>query len=75
MYEYNTYRLQDLRTGLQTILDQLETMGYPYPLCADFKVTITSPERPSGVLRFVPGHEGISPDNRPPKGGYRRAVY
>lgn len=42
MYEYNTYRLQDLRTGLQTILDQLETMGYPYPLCADFKVTITS---------------------------------
>lgn len=42
MYEYNTYRLQDLRTGLQTILDQLETMGYPYPLCADFKVTIVS---------------------------------
>ena len=40
MYEYNTYRLQDLRTGLQTILDQLETMGYPYPLCADFKVKI-----------------------------------
>ena len=32
MYEYNTYRLQDLRTGLQTILDQLEMMGYPYPL-------------------------------------------
>ena len=26
MYEYNTYRLQDLRTGLQTILDQLETI-------------------------------------------------
>ena len=40
MYEYNTYCLQDLRTGLQTILDQLETMGYPYPTCADFKVTI-----------------------------------
>lgn len=40
MYEYNTYRLKDLKDGLQTILDQLETMGFPYPTCADFKVTI-----------------------------------
>lgn len=53
MYEYNTYRLQDLRTGLQTILDQLETMGYPYPLCADFKVTITSRKgRPKFSVSF-----------------------
>ena len=29
MYEYNTYRLQDLKDGLQTVLDQLETMGFP----------------------------------------------
>ena len=42
MYEYNTYRLKDLKDGLQTILDQLETMGFPYPTCADFKVTIIS---------------------------------
>ncbi len=40
MYEYNTYRLQDLKDGLQTVLDQLETMGFPYPTCADFKVTV-----------------------------------
>lgn len=40
MYEYNAYRLQDLKNGLQTVLDQLEAMGYPYPTCADFKVTI-----------------------------------
>jgi len=40
MYEYNCYRLQDLKDGLQTVLDQLEAMGYPYPACADFKVTI-----------------------------------
>lgn len=42
MYEYNTYRLQDLKDGLQTVLDQLETMGFPYPTCADFKVTVVS---------------------------------
>lgn len=42
MYEYNTYRLKDLKDGLQTILDQLETMGYPYPTCSDFKVTVIS---------------------------------
>lgn len=42
MYEYNTYRLKDLKNGLQTILDQLETMGYPYPTCSDFKVTVIS---------------------------------
>lgn len=40
MYEYNTFSLKDLKDGLQTVLDQLETMGYPYPTCADFKVTI-----------------------------------
>lgn len=40
MYEYNTYRLKDLKDGLQTILDQLEMMGFPYPACADFKVTV-----------------------------------
>ena len=42
MYEYNTYRLQDLKDGLQTVLDQLETIGFPYPTCADFKVTVVS---------------------------------
>lgn len=42
MHEYNTYRLQDLKDGLQTVLDQLETMGFPYPTCADFKVTVVS---------------------------------
>ena len=42
MYEYNTYRLQDLKDGLQTVLDQLETRGFPYPTCADFKVTVVS---------------------------------
>lgn len=31
MYEYNTYCLQDLRTGLQTILDQLERWVIPIP--------------------------------------------
>ena len=31
MSEYNSYRLQDLKDGLQTILDQLEAMGFPYP--------------------------------------------
>ena len=40
MYEYNACRLQDLKNGLQTVLDQLEAMGYPYPACADFKVSI-----------------------------------
>lgn len=42
MSEYNSYRLQDLKDGLQTILDQLEAMGFPYPTCADFKVTVVS---------------------------------
>lgn len=40
MYEYNTYSLKDLKDGLQAVLDQLEMMGYPYPICAGFKVTI-----------------------------------
>lgn len=38
----DTYRLQDLKDGFQTVLDQLEMMGFPYPVCADFKVTITN---------------------------------
>ena len=37
----DTYRLQDLKDGFQTVLDQLEMLGFPYPVCADFKVTIT----------------------------------
>lgn len=36
------YRLKDLLDGLQTVKDQLEMMGYPYPVSADFKVTITN---------------------------------
>lgn len=53
MYEYNTYRLQDLRDGLQTVLDQLETMGFPYPTCADFKVTVVSRKgRPEFSVSF-----------------------
>lgn len=27
----DTYRLKDLLDGLQTVKDQLEMMGYPYP--------------------------------------------
>lgn len=38
----DAYRLQDLKDGFQTVLDQLEMMGFPYPVCADFKVTITN---------------------------------
>lgn len=38
----DTYRLKDLLDGLQTVKDQLEMMGYPYPVSADFKVTITN---------------------------------
>lgn len=38
----DAYRLKDLLNGLETVKDQLEMMGFPYPLCADFKVTITS---------------------------------
>lgn len=38
----DTYRLQDLKDGFQAVLDQLEMMGFPYPVCADFKVTITN---------------------------------
>lgn len=38
----DTYRLRDLLDGLQTVKDQLEMMGYPYPVSADFKVTITN---------------------------------
>lgn len=38
----DTYRLQDLKDGFQTVLDQLGMMGFPYPVCADFKVTITN---------------------------------
>ena len=38
----DTYRLQDLKDGFQTVLDQLEMMGFPYPVCADFKVTISN---------------------------------
>ena len=53
MYEYNAYRLQDLKDGLQTVLDQLETMGFPYPTCADFKVTVVSRKgRPEFSVSF-----------------------
>lgn len=53
MYEYNTYRLQDLKDGLQTVLDQLEMMGFPYPTCADFKVTVVSRKgRPEFSVSF-----------------------
>lgn len=53
MCEYNTYRLQDLKDGLQTVLDQLETMGFPYPTCADFKVTVVSRKgRPEFSVSF-----------------------
>ena len=53
MYEYNTYRLQDLNDGLQTVLDQLETMGFQYPTCADFKVTVVSRKgRPEFSVSF-----------------------
>lgn len=53
MYEYNTYRLQDLKDGLQTVLDQLETMGFPYPTCADFKVMVVSRKgRPEFSVTF-----------------------
>lgn len=38
----DTYRLKDLLDGLKTVKDQLEMMGYPYPVSADFKVTITN---------------------------------
>lgn len=38
----DTYRLKDLLDGLQTVKDQLEMMGYSYPVSADFKVTITN---------------------------------
>lgn len=38
----DTYRLKDLLDGLQAVKDQLEVMGYPYPVSADFKVTITN---------------------------------
>lgn len=38
----DAYRLKDLLDGLQTVKDQLEMMGYPYPVSADFKVTITN---------------------------------
>lgn len=38
----DTYRLKDLLDGLAAVKDQLEMMGFPYPVCADFKVTITS---------------------------------
>lgn len=38
----DTYRLKDLLDGLQTVKDQLEMMGYPYPVSAGFKVTITN---------------------------------
>lgn len=36
----STFRVRDLKDGLQTVLDQLEAMGFPFPLCADFTVTI-----------------------------------
>lgn len=53
MYEYNAYRLQDLKDGLQTVLDRLETMGFPYPTCADFKVTVVSRKgRPEFSVTF-----------------------
>lgn len=53
MYEYNTYRLQDLKDGLQAVLDQLETMGFPYPTCANFKVSITCKKgRPEFSVTF-----------------------
>lgn len=53
MSEYNSYRLQDLKDGLQTILDQLEAMGFPYPTCADFKVTVVSRKgRPEFSVSF-----------------------
>jgi len=53
MYEYNAYRLQDLKNGLQTVLDQLEAMGFPYPTCADFKVTVVSRKgRPDFSVSF-----------------------
>jgi hypothetical protein len=38
----DAYRLKDLLDGLQAVKDQLEMMGYPYPVSADFKVTITN---------------------------------
>lgn len=38
----DTYRLKDLLDGLAAVKDQLEMMGFPYPVCADFKVTITN---------------------------------
>lgn len=53
MSEYNSYRLQDLKDGLQTVLDQLEAMGFPYPTCADFKVTVVSRKgRPEFSVSF-----------------------
>lgn len=36
----DTYKLKALLDGLQTVKDQLEMMGYPYPVCADWPVTI-----------------------------------
>ena len=36
----DTYKLKDLLDGLQAVKDQLEMMGYPYPVCADWPVTI-----------------------------------
>lgn len=53
MYELNVFRLQELKDGLQAVLDQLETMGYPYPTCADFKVTVVSRKgRPEFSVSF-----------------------
>lgn len=40
MFSGDTYKLKDLLDGLQTVKDQLEMMGYPYPVCADWPVTI-----------------------------------
>ena len=55
MYELNVFRLQELKDGLQAVLDQLETMGYPYPTCADFKVTVVSRKgRPEFSVSFSP---------------------
>lgn len=34
------FKLKDLRDGLDAVCDQLEVMGFPYPLCKDFKVLI-----------------------------------
>ena len=32
----------DRLDALAAVKDQLEMMGFPYPVCADFKVTITN---------------------------------